>query len=122
MVRSILIKFATRWAVSALGLWIASGILGPERLSIGNSWLTAIGAGFFLAVVNMAIKPLLILLSLPAIILTLGIFMLAVNGIVIMIASWLYSPLYVRDFWVAVVAGIILALVNYLVTRILEEV
>ncbi len=122
MVKGLLVKFVTRWAVSALGLWIASGILGPHRLNIGDTWLTVILAGFFLALVNMAVKPLLVILSFPAIILSLGLFMLIVNGVVILIASWLYDPFYVSSFGVAVVAGIILALVNYLVTRILEEV
>ena len=110
-----------RWAVSGLGLWIASGILGAGRLSVGNTWGTVIAAGFFLALVNMAIKPLLVILSFPAIILSLGLFMLVLNGFLIMIAHWLYSPLYVKNFGVAVIAGIIIGLVNFLVTKILED-
>lgn len=119
--RTLLIHFAIRWLVSSLGLWIAAAILGSERLSVGDSWQTVLGAGFFLALVNMFLKPLLVFLSLPAILLTLGIFMLVVNGVLILIASWLYEPLFVKNFGVAVVAGIIVGLVNYLVTRILED-
>ena len=114
-------RFLVRWLVSALGLWIAEALLGSSRLSVGTSWGTVIGAGFFLALVNMFLKPLLIFLSIPALLLSLGLFMLVVNGLVILVASWLYSPLYVKNFGVAIIAGIIVGLVNFLVTRVLDD-
>lgn len=121
MPKNLFFRFAVRWAASSLGLWIAASLLGPARLSVGEDWLTVAGAGFFLALVNMALKPILVILSFPAIILSLGLFMLVVNGFLIILASWLYEPLFVRSFGVAVVAGIIVGLVNYLVSRILED-
>ena len=114
-------KFAIRWAATALGLWVAASILGASRLSVGNSLWTVVIAGLFLALVNMALKPFLIFLSFPAIIISLGLFMLIVNGLLILIASWLYNPLYVKNLGVAVIAGIIIGLVNYLVSRALED-
>ena len=122
MQRSFAAKFAIRWFVSSLGLYIASALLGADRLSVEGQWGTLIIAGLLLAIVNTALKPLLIVLSFPAIILSLGLFMLVVNGLVVLIASWLYSPLYVSGLGSAIIAGIIIGLVNYLVTRILEEV
>ena len=108
--------------MSSLGLYIASALLGESRLSVDGNWWTVILAGFFLAIVNTAIRPLLIVLSFPAIILSLGLFMLVLNGLLILIASWLYHPLFVKNIGVAIVAGIIIGLVNYLVTRILEDI
>jgi putative membrane protein len=122
MLGKFLFTFGIRWAVSSLGLWIASGILGPQRMSVGNTIWTVVGAGFFLALVNWAIKPLLVILSMPAIILTLGIFMLLLNGFLIMMVHWLYDPLFVKNFGVAVIAGIIVGLVNFLVTKFLEDI
>lgn len=122
MLKHFVTKFAIRWVVSGLGLWIASGLLGPSRLSVGHSWATVIGAGFFLALVNMALKPILVILSFPAIILSLGLFMLILNGFLIMIVHWIYGPLFVSSLWVAVVAGVIIGLVNFLVTKILEDI
>ena len=119
--KSPLIKFVIRWLVSSLGLWVASGLLGPARLNIDGHWGTILGAGFFLALVNMALKPLLIVLSFPAILLSLGLFMLVVNGLVVLIASWIYHPLYVKNLGVAIIAGLILGLINFLVSRILED-
>lgn len=121
-VMHFLTRFAVRWAVSGLGLWIASGILGPGRLSVGDTLWTVIGAGFFLALVNMAVKPLLIILSFPAIILSLGLFMLVLNGFLILLVHWIYSPLYVSGWLSAIFAGIIVGLVNFLTTKILEDI
>jgi len=114
-------RFLVRWLVSALGLWIAEAILGNSRLSVGTSWGTVVAAGFFLALVNMFLKPLLVFLSIPAILLSLGLFMLLVNGLLILIASWLYHPLFVENFGVAIIAGVIVGLINFLVTRVLDD-
>ncbi|HEX5447590.1 MAG TPA: phage holin family protein [Candidatus Saccharimonadales bacterium] len=122
MLRRLLTKFVVRWVVSGLGLWIASGILGPHRLSVGDSWVTVIGAGFILALVNMALKPILVVLSFPAVILSLGLFMLIINGFLIMLVHWIYSPLYVKNLGWAIVTGIIIGLVNFLVTKVLEDI
>lgn len=120
MDRSFVTRFVTRWLVSSLGLWVASGLLGASHLSVGGHLATMLTAGFFFALVNTLLKPLLIFLSIPAIILSLGLFMLVVNGLVILIASWLYSPLYVAGLWWAIAAGIIIGLVNYLATSVME--
>jgi putative membrane protein len=120
--QSLAARFIIRWLVSSLGLWVAAALLGSGRLSVGGSWGVVIGAGFLLALVNMTIKPLLIFLSIPAIILTLGLFMLVVNGFMILLVSWLYSSLYVKNLGVAIVAGLIIGLINYLVTRTIEDI
>lgn len=115
------VKFLVRWLVCSLGLWIAAALLGPDRLSVGGRWGAWVGAGFFLAAVNMLLKPLFIVLSIPALLLTLGLFMLVVNGFLILIASWIYNPLYVKNLGVAIVAGVIVGLINFLVNQILED-
>lgn len=119
---SFWLRFGARWLVSSLGLWVAAALLGPTRLSVGNRWTTVVFAGLLLALVNMSIKPLLVILSFPAIVLSLGLFMLVLNGWLIMIVSWLYDSLYVKNLWVAIVAGLIVGLVNFLVTKVAEDV
>lgn len=113
--------FLIRWIVSSLGLWIAAAILGSSRLSVGGRWGAWIGAGFFLALVNMLLKPFLVFLSIPALLLSLGLFMLVVNGFLILLAGWIYNPLFVKNLGVAIIAGIIVGIVNFLVTRVLED-
>ncbi len=119
--KNIITKLGVRWLASALGLWIAAFLLGEGRLSLGDDWQTVVVAGLILAAINMVLKPILVILSFPAIILSLGLFMLVVNGFIILVASLLYDPFVVSGFGVAVVAGVIVGLVNYLISRVLED-
>lgn len=116
-----LYRFLVRWLVCSLGLWIAAGFLG-RSISYDNKLRVIIVAGLVLAIVNVLIKPIIIILSLPAILFSLGLFMIIVNGLTVFIASKLYHPLHITNFWAAVFAGMVIGLVNYLVTAILEDV
>lgn len=113
-------KFLLRWFVCSLGLWIAAGLLS-ERISYQNELRVVVIAGLVLALINTVIRPLLVILSLPAILLSLGLFMVVINGFTVFLASKLYTPLEVTNFWAAILAGIIIGLVNYLVSAILES-
>lgn len=113
-------RFLTRWLVCSLGLWIAANFLS-NSISYDNRLKVIIIAGLVLAIINVVLKPILIIFSLPAIVLTLGLFMIIINGLTVFIASKLYHPLHVTNFWAAVFAGMVIGLVNYLVTAILED-
>ncbi len=112
-------RLLLRWLVCSLGLWIAAGLL--SSVSYGNSFGVVVAAGFVLALINAILKPILVLASLPAILLTLGLFMLIINGLTVYIASRLYTSLHVTNFGAAILTGVVIGLVNYLVTAILEE-
>jgi putative membrane protein len=113
-----LTRFLLRWFVSSLGLWVAAGLLGSITYQNGTAIVVA---GLVLALINTVLKPIIIILSLPAILLTLGLFMIIINGLTVWLASKLYAPLHVSNFFAAILAGMIIGLVNYLVTAILEE-
>jgi putative membrane protein len=113
-------RFLTRWSVCSLGLWIAANFLS-NSISYDNKLRVIVIAGLVLAIINVILKPILVIFSLPAIVLTLGLFMVIINGLTVFIASKLYHPLHVTNFWAAVFAGMVIGLVNYLVTAILED-
>jgi len=113
-------RFIVRWVVCSLGLWIAAAVLG-HRIEYDSNWIVIVIAGGLLAVVNAIIRPIVVILSLPAILFTLGLFMVVINGLMVLLVSKLYAPLEIDSFWVAVLAGMIIGLVNYLVTAILES-
>ena len=116
-------RFLLRWFICSLGLWIAAGFLDGRIYFNGRlSFSIIIVSGLILAMVNTIIKPLVVLLSLPAILFSLGLFMIVVNGLMVMLASMVYKPLQVTSFGAAMLAGVIIGLVNYLVTAIVEEV
>lgn len=113
-------RFIIRWFVCSLGLWVAAGFLG-ERITYESRLGVIVIAGLLLAVVNAIIKPIVVILSLPAILFSLGLFMIVINGLMVMFVSWLYEPLQVNNFGAAMLAGMMIGLVNYLVSAILEE-
>ena len=108
-----------RWFVCALGLWIAAGLLGGG-IQYGQRASVIVIGGLVLALVNIVIKPIVVIFTLPALLFTLGLFMIVINGLMVYLASKLYTPLHVANFWAAMVAGAVIVLVNYLVTTILE--
>jgi len=116
-----LYRFLLRWFVSVLGIWIAAGLLGGERITYDSRITVIIIAGLILALVNTLIKPIVIILSLPAILFSLGLFMVVINGLMVLLVSALYPSLQIAGFGIAVLAGMIIGLVNYLVTAILED-
>lgn len=113
-------KFLVRWAVSSFGLWIAAELLGSESVDLGGKLGAVLLSGFVLAVVNTLIRPIVVFLTLPAVLLSLGIFMVVINGLMVMLASWI-SPLDVDGFGIALITGMLIGLVNWLVSAILED-
>lgn len=109
-----------KWFVCSLGLWIASGLL-KDSISYDSRFRVIVISGLMLAVVNTLLKPVIVFLSLPALVLTLGLFMIVINGLMVLIVSKLYEPLHVTNLWAAMLAGMVIGLVNYLVVTILED-
>ena len=114
-----LLRLVLRWFVCSLGLWIAAGLLSGSIDYNGQIGVILV-AGFVLALVNIVLKPIIVIFSLPALLLTLGLFMILINGLMVYLVSVLYKPLDITNFWAAVFAGMVIGLVNYLVTTIIE--
>jgi putative membrane protein len=114
-------RFLTRWVVCSLGLWIAAALLS-NSISYDSQFGVIVIAGLVLAIINTIVKPIIIFLSLPALLVSLGLFMIIINGLTVYIASKLYHSLHVTNFWAAVFAGMVIGLVNYLVTAVLEDI
>jgi putative membrane protein len=113
--------FVLRWILNSVGLWIAVRIFGT---GYGNTELVAgvsvfLFAGLIFSLVNTVLRPIVIILSLPAILLTLGLFTIIVNGFMVYI-SLLLAPGLHMTFWNSVLTGIVLSLVNYMVSSALE--
>lgn len=113
--------FLIRWVLNSFGLWIAALIFNGHGITYDESQGMALFlmAGFVLSLVNVILKPLAVVLSLPAILLTLGLFTLLVNGFMVFIASKLV-PGFTITFWTAVLAGMIISIINYIWTSAVE--
>lgn len=111
--------FAIRWLATSFGIWLAVQLLGGIEPGSQPTILTYVGAGLAFSVVNSFLKPIVTILSLPAIVLTLGLFMLVVNGLLLWIALLLVPSLNM-SLWQAILAGIVLSLINYLISSLLD--
>ncbi len=113
--------FVIRWILNSFGLWLAVMIFGTGY----NEGDLATGAGVFLvaglifSVINSIFRPIAIILSLPAILLTLGLFTVIVNGFMVYVSLQLAPGLHMT-FWNSVLTGIVLSLINYGVSSALE--
>lgn len=113
--------FLVRWALNAFGLWVAVRLLGTgyPDVSVSAGFWGFIFAGFIFSIVNSLLKPFLIILSLPAILLTLGLFTIVVNGVLVYI-SLKIAPGISMSLINSIITGIILSLINYIVSVAIE--
>ncbi len=114
-------SFFVQWVLTVLGLWLAFRLLGTGYAdrTLEAGVLGFAFAGLVITVVNTLVKPLLMIISLPFIILTLGLFTLIVNGFVVYLSLKL-TPGFSMTFTHSIVTGIILSLLNYVVGMSLD--
>ena len=117
-----MIRFILRALVAALGLWVASklGFVQIEGLK------ALLVAGLLLGIVNAVVRPVVTLLTLPISVLTLGLFLLVVNGLMLFIVSWLLHVLHIGGFHLgslvhAIITTIIIWLVSLVANMFLGE-
>lgn len=112
-------NFILRWLINFLGLWAAASILAG--VDYGDHVSVLIWASLIFSVVNAFIRPLLIVLALPAIVLTLGLFTFVVNAFMLYLVTVLYPALQISSFWQAILAAVIIWAVNFLLTDVVEN-
>src|SRR6185312_8402213 len=104
------------WASNLLAIWVTSLIFDGVTYD-DKFWVLAVAALVFL-LANAIIRPIVILLTLPAVILTLGILLLFINAFMLWITDKLVPPFEVSGFWTYLGAAIIIWLVNMIVHSI----
>lgn len=103
-------RFLLRALIAAAGLWLADGLIDGLRFDSG-AWLLL--TALVLGLINAVVRPLAVLLTLPLTLVTLGLFLLVVNGLMLSLAAWLVPGAYLNGFWSAVLAALIVSLVSW---------
>lgn len=113
--------FLLRWLLNSFGLWLAVRLLGTgyDDFDVNASLSLFLLAGLVFSIINTVLRPIVIILSLPAILLTLGLFILVVNGIMVYVSLQL-TPGIQMTFINSILTGMILSLINYIVSSVLE--
>jgi len=116
-----LFVFLVRWVLNSFGLWVAVRLLGTgyQNFDVTAGFWGFLLAGLIFSILNSILKPLAVVLSLPAILLTLGLFMIVVNGALVYL-SLAIAPGLGMSFFNSILTGIILSLINYIVSAAVE--
>ena len=114
----MIVRFVIAWLVNTVAL-IAVAYLMPS-ITV-SSFTAALIAALVIGLVNAIVRPVLVLLTLPVTILTLGLFIFVLNGLLFwMVASWL-EGFHVAGFWSGVLGAILFSLVSWLLSALVQR-
>jgi putative membrane protein len=105
-----MVGFILRALIAAVGLWIATKIvpgIGAE------SWRTLLFAALLLGLVNAIVRPILILLTLPFTIITLGLFLFVINGLMLELVAFFLRDFHVHGLFAAILGSIVVGLTGW---------
>jgi putative membrane protein len=105
--------FILRVLVVALGLWLASTLV--PGIQVEDGW-TLVGAALLLGIVNALVRPLLVILTLPITILTLGLFLLVINAAMLGLVASFFDGFVISSFWSALLGAMIVSLTGWVVS------
>jgi putative membrane protein len=106
-----LFRFLLRAVFAAAGLWVAANIFHLIRY---QDWTTLAIAAVLLGVVNAIVRPIVVFFTLPFTIITLGLFLLVVNGLMLGLVGVLMDSLQVGGLWNAILASIVVSIISWI--------
>jgi putative membrane protein len=108
--------FLLLWALNTLGLWVADHVFDGIRFdSAGALWVS----GLLLGLVNAVVRPILILLTLPLTVVTLGLFLLVINASMVLLVAWLVPGFMVAGFWTGLFLAVFLSVFGWVTNLVL---
>ncbi len=111
--RSILLK----WLINALALYVTTYLVKGIQVS---GALALLLAAALLGILNAVIRPILIILTLPINILTLGLFTLVINGLMLWIVSFLIKGFVIQGFWPALLGALMISIISWIVSWLIH--
>ena len=111
-------RLAITWVFNNIALFVATWLL--SGLSYGNDWWALLISGLVFTLVNFFLKPVLAILSIPFIIVTLGIFYFLINVLMLYLTHWIVPQFTIASFWWAALAAIIISAVNWVLRKLVE--
>ena len=113
----MVIRFIIRALFAALGLWLATRFVPGVR---AQSVETLVLAAILLGVVNAFVRPVVLVLTLPLTIVTLGLFLFVINGLMLMLVGALLKGFNVNGLWSAILGSIVVSVVVWIGSRLLN--
>jgi putative membrane protein len=120
-----LAKLLIRWFINAVALAAAAYLVPGISVGEGQAWATVAIMSIIFGLVNALIRPLLKVLTCPLILLTLGLFTLIINGLMLWLSSWIAGQLdvgfQVAGFWPAFWGALVISIVSFVLSLIFGE-
>lgn len=107
-----------KWLVGALVILTGAYLLPGVHV---QDFLTALVIAVVLGVINTILRPILVILTLPITIFTLGLFLLVINALLIMLTTYIVPGFRVDNFWWAILFGLIISVFNAFVSQFNES-
>jgi putative membrane protein len=105
--------FVLRWAVTTIAVMVASSVIHGIRY---DTVAALIGASLLLGILNAFVRPFLLILSAPLILLTLGFFILILNGLLLLVVPHVVVGFHVESFWSAFWGAIVISIVSWVLS------
>lgn len=111
------LALAIKWVIAALIIYLTAMLLPGVRI---ESFARALVVALVLGLLNTLVRPFLVLITLPITVLTLGIFLIFINALILAFASWLLSGFSVDGFGWALLAAVVIGLLNLIFDAFVE--
>lgn len=115
-----MIKLLLRWASISVAFWAAATLLG-ESVQISGDWLTYAGIAFIFGLVNATIGTLTKLFTFPLTFLSLGLWLWAVNALMLLVTDYFSDSLLIENFGWALVASLIISVVSAVINKVVDH-
>jgi putative membrane protein len=110
------VRFLIFWGVNTLSLWVADDLFDGISFTTPQSLFIA---GLMLGLVNTFLKPVLLILTLPLSIVTLGFFVLVINALMLLLTAWLVPGFVVAGFWAGFFVAIFVAIFSFILNSLI---
>ena len=111
-------NFIIRFLLNGLAVFLTAYLLDGVDV---DGYVTALLVALLLSIANAVVKPVLIILTIPITILTLGLFLLVINALMILLVDYFVNDFVVQGFWWALLASLILAIFNSIFDDLTKE-
>lgn len=113
-----LARLVVGWAINVAALWVADALFDSVRI---DGWRAFLIGGAVLGIANAVIKPVVTVLTLPLVIVTLGLFMLVINVAMVALAEWVAPDFSIDGFWTYIGTVVVVWLVNWALDAVVSR-
>ena len=113
-----MVKFLTQVIIFAIAIFLVSYLFDLIAIESPGAWIVA---SLVMGVLNAFVKPFLVLITLPLTIMTLGLFTLVINGIILFLMATIVSGVEIESFWRATIAALLITIISAILNTLITD-